>query len=208
MSKKAYFIAGIDTNIGKTIVSAILTEALEADYWKPIQSGDLTNSDSDKLKALISNSKTALHPNAYALQEAASPHYSASLENIHIDLTSIHLPKTENHLIVEGAGGLLVPLNDKDLLIDCIQNLGIEVILVIKNYLGSINHSLLSIEALKARKIPVRGLIFNGPTNAASEDYILAYSGLAFLGRIREEKNFDKEKIKEYAKQFQFLAHD
>ncbi|MCB0510685.1 MAG: dethiobiotin synthase [Bacteroidetes bacterium] len=208
MSKKAYFIAGIDTNIGKTIVSAILTEALEADYWKPIQSGDLTNSDSDKLQALISNSKTTIHPNAYALQEAASPHYSAALENIHIDLASIHLPKTENHLIVEGAGGLLVPLNDKDLLIDCIQNLGIEVILVIKNYLGSINHSLLSIEALKARKIPVRGLIFNGPSNAAREDYILAYSGLAFLGRIREEKNFDKEKIKEYAKQFQFLAHD
>lgn len=208
MTKKSFFISGIDTNIGKTIVSTILTEALEADYWKPIQSGDLMNSDSDKLRSLISNSKTYIHPNAYALHEAASPHYSAALENIRIDMSTIELPQTNNHLIVEGAGGLLVPLNESSLLIDWIEKLGIEVILVIKNYLGSINHSLLSIEALKSRGIPVRGLIFNGPVNAASEDYILEYSKLPFLGRIREEEEFNKEKIKEYAKQFQYLAND
>lgn len=208
MTKKSFFITGIDTNIGKTIASAILTEALEADYWKPIQSGDLRNSDSDKLRALISNARTIIHPNAYALKEAASPHYSAALENIKIDMSKVVLPTTNNHLVVEGAGGLLVPLNDNTLLIDWIEKLGIEVVLVIKNYLGSINHSLLSIEALKSRNISVRGLIFNGAINAPSEDYILAYSQLPFLGRILEEKEFNQEKIKEYAKQFQFLAND
>ena len=146
MPNKQYFISGIDTDIGKTFVSAILVEALKADYWKPIQSGDLHYSDTDKVKEMISNTTTKFHANSYAFKEPASPHYSAELESQVIDLDKIIKLTTGNSLIVEGAGGLMVPLNNESLIIDLIQQLNMELILVIKNYLGSINHSLMSIE--------------------------------------------------------------
>lgn len=212
MSKKAkskiYFISGIDTNVGKTIVSSILTEALQADYWKPIQAGDLENSDTDKVKSLISFPNAVLHPNSYALKTPASPHYAAELDQVKIELTNITLPLTTNHLIIEGAGGLMVPLNEQVLILDLIQTLDVALILVVKNYLGSINHTLLSIDAAKQRNIPIRGLIFNGESNAASEDYILKYSQLPFLGRIQQIPELNKQAIKHYAKQFEFLRHD
>src|SRR5690554_4985651 len=116
-----FFITGIGTDVGKTIVSAIFTEALQADYWKPIQSGDLDNSDSDKVKKLISNSTSVFHESAYNLTTPASPHYSAELDGITIDLKKIKEPKTKNHLVIEGAGGLYVPLNHKDTIADLIQ---------------------------------------------------------------------------------------
>jgi dethiobiotin synthetase len=207
-SPKTYFISGIDTNIGKTVVSSILTEALEADYWKPIQAGDLDNSDTDKVKSLVRNSDTEFHPNAYALKTPASPHYAAELDQVRIDMNNIQIPQTQNHLIIEGAGGLLVPLNDKDLVIDLIVKLKVPLILVMKNYLGSINHSLMSIEVAKQRGISIRGLIFNGETNSASEDYILQYSDLPILGRIKNIEELNSSIIKQYAKQFEFLKYD
>lgn len=208
MGKKQYFVTGIGTDVGKTWVSAILVEALKADYWKPIQAGDLHYSDTDKVKALVSNHQSKFHANAYAFKAAASPHYAASLEELTIEIENIIKPKVENSLIVEGAGGLLVPLNDQHLIIDLIQHLNLEVILVIRNYLGSINHSLLSVEALKQRHISIKGIIFNGEVNAASEDYILKYTKLSFLGRIFEEEELTKKRVKHYAKQFEFLAND
>jgi len=191
------FITGISTEVGKTIASAIVTEALEADYWKPIQAGDLENSDSHKIADLISNAKTRIHKNAYALQTPMSPHAAAAIDGIQIDLDTITAPKTDNHLVIEGAGGLLVPLNDNDTILDLIQP-NYKVILVSRHYLGSINHSLLTIEVLQQRNLKV-GIIFSGNKHSSTESIILNKTGVTFLGRIDEEKNFNKKVIKRYA---------
>jgi len=194
-SKKPLFVTGIGTDIGKTIVSAILVEKLKADYWKPIQSGDLDKSDSLSVENLISNTITKIHPESYRLTQPFSPHKSAAIDGITIDPDTIHLPNTTNTLIVEGAGGLMVPLNNEFLIIDLIKKLGIEVVLVSQNYLGSINHTLLSIYALKNYGIPIRGIIFNGNEDISSKDFILKNSGLKLLGHIPEYKLIDKKAI-------------
>jgi dethiobiotin synthetase len=195
------FITGISTDVGKTIASSIIVEALESDYWKPVQAGELANSDSHKIKKYISNEKTVIHNNSYALNTPASPHYAAELEAITIDLKQIKEPKTENHLVVEGAGGLLVPLNDTDCVIDLIQP-DYKVIVVSRHYLGSINHTLMTIETLKNRKIDIAGIIFSGDINKATESIILSKTGVNCLGRIEQEPYFDKNVIKEYADLF------
>lgn len=195
------FITGIGTDVGKTIVSAIVTEALEADYWKPIQAGDLENSDSHKIKSFLSNKKTVIHPNSYALNTPASPHLAAEIDGITIDLNQITEPETANHLVVEGAGGVFVPLNSKDCVIDLVQP-EYKVIVVSRHYLGSINHTLLTIEALQNRKITIAGIIFSGDENKATEEIIQSKSGLKCIGRIEQEPYFDQNVIKEYADRF------
>jgi dethiobiotin synthetase len=175
MQNKPLFITGIGTGIGKTIVAAILTESLNADYWKPIQSGDLDNSDTKKVKSLITNSKTVFHPESYRLTQPYSPHKSAAIDGIRIDPEQIILPETSNQLVIEGAGGLMVPLNDNFLMVDLIPQLNAEVILVVQHYLGSINHTLLSLEVLRGRKIPVKAIIFNGDKDEYSEKAISNY---------------------------------
>lgn len=195
MSNKPIFVTGIGTGIGKTVVAAILTESLKADYWKPIQSGDLDNSDAMKVKELISNKKTVFHPEAYRLSQPYSPHKSAALDGIEIDLNKFELPQTTNTLIVEGAGGLMVPLNNTDLMIDLIEKLNAEVVLVIQHYLGSINHSLLSLQALYSRGISVRALIFNGNGDSYSEDIIKAHSKSERTVSIPQLLTLDKQTI-------------
>ncbi|MBT2562071.1 dethiobiotin synthase [Pedobacter sp. ISL-68] len=190
-----YFITGIGTGIGKTLISAILTEKLKADYWKPIQSGDLDTSDSITLGSLISNTQTVIHPESYRLTQPLSPHLSARLDGIDIDLNKINMPLTENNLIIEGAGGLMVPLNEKELIIDLIKKLNIEVILVSQNYLGSINHTLLSVNLLKQYKIPIKGIIFNGDENVETERYIQQYTKIKKLGNVPSFSDIDKEKV-------------
>src|SRR6478735_1255231 len=177
------FITGISTDVGKTIASAIIVEALEADYWKPVQAGDLDNSDSHKVKSYVSNAKSNFHPNAYALNTPASPHLAAEIDGITIDLAQIKEPKTQNHLVVEGAGGIFVPLNDTECVIDLIQP-DYKVIVVSRHYLGSINHTLLTVEALHNRKIAIGGIIFSGDENKSTESIILNKTGLKCLGRI------------------------
>lgn len=159
---KPLFITGIGTGIGKTIVSALVTEQLQADYWKPVQAGDLEQSDSMKVRSLISNPYSVIHPEAFRLQMAASPHKAAAHEQIEISRADFLLPQTNRPLVIEGAGGLMVPISESFLMIDLIEQLEAEVVLVIRNYLGCINHTLLSIELLKNRKIPVRYIVFNG----------------------------------------------
>ncbi len=195
------FVTGISTDVGKTIASAIITEALEADYWKPVQAGDLNDSDSHKIQKYISNNKSILHPNSYALQTPASPHLAAKMDNITIDLKKIIEPKTKNHLVIEGAGGVFVPLSERDCVIDLIQQ-DYKVIVVSRHYLGSINHTLLTIEALKNRGINITGIIFNGNENNPSESIILNKTKLKCIGRIEEEPYFDKNVIAEYADLF------
>ncbi|TGD57580.1 dethiobiotin synthase [Flavobacterium humi] len=195
------FITGISTDVGKTIASAIITEALQADYWKPVQAGDLEHSDSHKIRDYISNSTTIIHENSYRLHTPASPHLAARLDGITIDIQKIKEPKTGNHLVIEGAGGIFVPLNDTDCVLDLIQE-EYKVIVVSRHYLGSINHTLLTIEALQNRNIKVAGIVFSGDENPSSEEIILQKTGVAFLGRIEEEPYFDKNVIRYYADLF------
>lgn len=195
------FITGIGTDVGKTITSAIITQSLEADYWKPVQAGDLDNSDSHKIKSQISNSKSQIFENSYKLNTPASPHLAAKIDGITIDLKKIIEPKTENHLVIEGAGGLLVPLNDNDTIIDLIKD-DYKIILVSRHYLGSINHTLLSFEALKSRNLKVDGIIFSGDENPASEEIILNKTQAKFIGRIDNEPYFDQNVIQYYADLF------
>src|ERR1035437_9180860 len=145
------FVTGIGTDVGKTVVSAVLVEALKADYWKPIQTGNFFSTDTAKIKKWITNTESVIHPETYNLKQYMSPHAAAELEGVEIGLDNITLPPTNNTLIIEGAGGLMVPLNRKEFMIDMIGKFDAEVILVIQNYLGSINHSLLSIDAIKKR---------------------------------------------------------
>lgn len=201
MDKDTFFITGISTEVGKTVVSAIITEALQADYWKPIQSGDLDNSDTNKVQKLISNEKSIFHSNSYALNTPASPHLSAKLDGIEIELDKIKRPKTKNHLVIEGAGGLLVPLNAKHTIADLILPSD-KIILVSRHYLGSINHTLLTYEALKQRGLYILGIIFSGVKNPSSESIILEKTGLKPLLHIDEEPYFDKNVIKYYAEKY------
>ncbi len=193
--KKRLFVTGIGTEIGKTIVSTALVEKLQADYWKPVQSGDLENSDSLKVKNLVSNPRSFIFPESYKLTQPFSPHKSAAIDGITIEREKIKPPVTDNTLIIEGAGGLMVPLNDKFLMIDLIKELGAEAILVSTNYLGSINHTLLSVYALKQYGIPVKGIIFNGVKDIYSKEYILKYTGIELLGHIPKYDVIDKLNI-------------
>ncbi|MFM9988840.1 dethiobiotin synthase [Flavobacterium sp.] len=192
------FITGISTDVGKTIASSIVVEALEADYWKPVQAGDLDNSDSHKIESYISNNKTVIHKNSYLLNTPASPHLAAKLDGIVIDLNKITEPITESNLVIEGAGGLFVPLNDNDCVIDLIKP-DYKVVVVSRHYLGSINHTLLTIEALQNRKITIAGIIFNGNENKSTEEIILSKTNIKCIGRINDEPYFDKNVILEYA---------
>lgn len=199
MEKRRVIIAGIGTEIGKTITSAIVCEALKADYWKPIQAGELEDSDTLKVKSLISNSKTVFHPESYALKTPMSPHEAARIDSIEINLEDFLIPKTNNHLVIEMAGGLLVPLNRTDLFIDFVQRHNLEVILVSQYYLGSINHTLLSLEALKSRNIPITGIIFNGKKVPSTFNIIMEHSPSPCLLELDQEKHISSEVIKKYA---------
>ena len=200
MKQQKYFITGISTEVGKTVASAIITEALQADYWKPIQSGDLDYSDTHKVQKLISNTKTVFHPNSYALQTPMSPHAAAEIDGVIIEIDNIKEPVTENHLVIEGAGGLLVPLNDKNTLLDAIKP-DYKVIVVSRHYLGSINHTLLTVNLLKEKGFDV-SLIFSGNEHKTTEDIIKKMTEVPVIGRIEEEPYFDQNVIKEYADKF------
>lgn len=190
-----YFITGIGTNVGKTIVSAILTEALKADYWKPVQSGVADGTDKDLVSSLITNTTSVCHNESYSFQEPASPQLAASLENQKIKLEQMHLPETQNDLIIEGAGGILVPLNDSNYVIDLAQEFEADVILVCRNYLGCINHSLLSIDYLVKNNFPVKGLVLVGNFDKAVKLAITNYSELPVLAEIPEMSEISKETI-------------
>jgi dethiobiotin synthetase len=153
MEAKRYFVAGIGTDVGKTVASAVLVQALQADYWKPIQAGDLENTDRMKVQNLVSNATSIFHSEHYLLPYPLSPHASAAIAGVEVDVEAIQIPETMAPLIIEGAGGLMVPINYEVLYIDWVKKMELEVILVSRHYLGSINHTLLSAEAMKSRSI-------------------------------------------------------
>lgn len=187
------FVTGIGTNVGKTLVSAILTEALQADYWKPIQSGTIEGQDALTVERLISNPKSKIHPESYLLKEPLSPHYAAKIEGVEIQLNKMEIPKTSNYLIIEGAGGVLVPLNQNDFVIQIAQQCNAEVVLVIQNYLGCINHSLLSINYLLTNGYKLKYLVFNGDFEDEVKQIILAnvnkvkHIGIPYLKQVNQQ---------------------
>lgn len=189
-----YFVTGIDTDSGKTLASAILCNALGYDYWKPVQAG--TPKDSDTVKSLSPN--TTIHPERYFLNTPASPHAAARIDNVQIKLTDFEAPK-QSGIIIEGAGGCLVPLNDSDFVIDLAGQLNTEVILVADLYLGSINHTLLSASLLKTRGYPVKGIIFNGISNPESERIILHHTKYPCLLRMNKEDHVNPDVVKKYS---------
>lgn len=191
-------VLGIGTDVGKTIVSAIIVEALQADYWKPVQCGNLDSSDALVVQSL-SKSPVRIFPEAYQFKIPVSPHNAASLDSIIIDPNRIVLPLTKKPLVIEGCGGLFVPLNESTLMIDLFVKWNCHVLLVSKHYLGSINHTLLSIEALKRRNISMAGLVFNGNENKSTEDIIISHSRLPVIGRLIPEANVDQSTITKYA---------
>jgi len=198
MEKQTFFITGISTEVGKTVASAIVTEALEADYWKPIQAGDLDYSDTHKVKEFVGNDKTVFHDNAFKLHTPMSPHAAADIDGVSIKASEIKRPETENNLVIEGAGGLLVPISETETILDLIQPED-KVIVVSRHYLGSINHTLLTIDKLKQAGKTIHGILFSGEEHPTTESVIAKMSGVPILGRIDEEPYFDKMVVKEYA---------
>ena len=196
---KNIVVAGIGTGIGKTFIAAILTEALEADYWKPVQAGSLDFTDTDVVRQYITNQKSFLHPEAYRLSAPMSPHAAAEIDGVEIDLHKLSLPSASNILVIEPAGGLMVPLNSRELNINLIKQWNVPVILVSQNYLGSINHTLLSVEVLKQHGIELAGIIFNGERKPSTEDFILQYTRTDCIAKINLEKEITKAIVKQYA---------
>lgn len=193
-----YFVTAIHTDSGKTFSSAILCEALGADYWKAIQCG--SPRDADTVSLNVGNPHVKIHREGLFLSTPASPHAAAKAENLEIRLDDFELPTTQNdNLVIEGAGGCLVPLNDTNFVIDLAKKFDAKIILVSNLYLGSINHTLLTWECLQNRKIGVEGIIFNGITNAESERIILHHTRLPVLLRIKPEKTINREIVKHYA---------
>jgi dethiobiotin synthetase len=184
MSKKQFIISGIGTDVGKTVASAIISQALNATYWKPVQAGDLDWSDSMKVDNWT-NEKVNVLKEQFRLTAPMSPHAAATLDGVLITEDSFEIPQVEGNLIIEGAGGLMVPVNNEGLLyIDLFQSWNLPVILISRHYLGSINHTLLSIGALKSRNIPIEGIVFVGEENKATESIILNTTGVHFIARI------------------------
>ncbi|WP_044202572.1 dethiobiotin synthase [Flammeovirga sp. OC4] len=191
------FISAISTDSGKSVVSAIFTEALQASYWKPVQAGFPT--DTETVHELLPT-KIEKIPEAYLLKYPMSPHASARRENIKVSLDNITLPEhSKEHMIVEGAGGLMVPLNDDEMVIDIAEKHNLPIVLVSNTYLGSINHSLLSIREIQRRGLNLVGIVFNGEKNEDTESVILKHANVPCLLRLPQLEDLEAETIKKYA---------
>ena len=175
------FVTGIDTGIGKTVVSAVLTKMLSATYWKPVQAGDLSTSDTITVGQLTGECPTS--PEAFQLQTPASPHYAAAIDGVSITVQDIAVPKTRP-LVAEGAGGVLVPLNDRETILDLMIKVGLPVVVASRHYLGSINHTLLTLQAIRQRGLTVAGIVFLGPPTPPTEEVIALQGKAPIWGRL------------------------
>ena len=196
---KNIFVTAIGTDSGKTMVSAILCEALGACYWKPIQAG--VPRDTEAVTSLVSNKFFKSFPEKYLLQTPASPHAAAKIDGVRINIGDFQLPGPEL-TVIEGAGGCMVPLNDDEFVIDIATRLDCEIVLVSNLYLGSINHTLLTLHLLKSRDLSLKGIIFNGVPNPESERIILHHANTPCLLRIAQVPMMDRERVSHYAKEF------
>lgn len=209
MSPNRFFVSGISTEIGKTVCSALLVHALQADYWKPVQSGDLHHTDTMKVAEWndVTLPSPRFHTETHRLTQPMSPHASAAIDGVKIKLEDFRIPVTEAPLIIEGAGGLMVPLNNEDTLFDLMARFQVPVILVSRNYLGSINHTLLSIAQLQQRQIPIAGLVFNGPITPTTESIIEEMTKVPVLFRIPELDHVSSQTVKAIAERLKPQIH-
>lgn len=192
---QGYFITGTDTDVGKTVVSAWMMLHLDADYWKPTQSGLVPPTDIDVIKMMTEMPKDRFHPETYQLTHPLSPHESAKRDGIEIEMDQFEMPQTTRPLIVEGAGGLMVPLNKDSLVIDLIKQLGLPAILVCRSGLGTINHTLLSLEAMRARGLDIAGIIINGPKSPHNREALEEYGKAPVIVEIDHMEKPNKEKL-------------
>lgn len=193
------FITGIGTDVGKTVVAAIVTEALGGVYWKPVQAGFHDGTDSEWVGQRIGGGLRRVAPEAYRLKLAASPHIAAREEGVVINLDKLEAAMPPDRpLVIEGAGGLLVPLNDSEFVLDLVKRLDARVILVSRNYLGSINHSLLTAAVCKAHGLHVAGWVFNDQY-LHYEQEIASWSGLPVIGSIPRSESPDTAFIHDQA---------
>lgn len=176
------FVTGTDTDVGKTMVSAWLVRSWRADYWKPVQSGVGQGADIEVIRQVCPDAR--LHPSAYLLSQPLSPHDAAEKDGLRIRLGAFALPATDRTLVVEGAGGVLVPLNDRHLMVDLMEHLGLPIIVVARSGLGTINHTLLTLEALRHRNLPIAGVILNGPHNPANRAAIEHFGKAEVIGEL------------------------
>jgi dethiobiotin synthetase len=191
-TKRSIAIAGIHTGIGKTIAAAVIAEAMDADYWKPVQAG-IEERDTETVQRLLTNGSKRVHQEAFVLSQPMSPHAAAAIDGVDIDITKFDWPSTQKTLLVETAGGLLSPMSSTATMADFISYYRLPVILVVQNYLGSINHTLLSLEVLKGRGMQLLGIVMNGTANNASETYIEQYAGVPILARIPYFETLDNK---------------
>ncbi|NGP86983.1 dethiobiotin synthase [Fodinibius halophilus] len=191
------FVSGTDTEIGKTVVSAILTKGLEASYWKPIQAGLEEETDTQFVQRTTDFSDEYIIPERYRLETPMSPHGAAEIDDVYIEMSDFEMPEYEtDHLIVEGAGGLLVPFNDDKMIIDLIERLGIPVLLTARSTLGTLNHTFLSLEALRSRDIPILGVVLNGPQHQSNREAIQHYGDINIIAEIDTLESLNADTLK------------
>lgn len=182
---ETFFVTGTDTDVGKTVVSAMLTLGLGATYWKPVQSGTEPMTDTERVRSLTQLDSSYFLPERFCLSQPLSPHAAADIDGVAIALSDFQIPQhSQSHLIIEGAGGLMVPLNRHDYMIDLIQQFQVPVCLVARSTLGTINHTLLSIQTLQQKQIPILGVILNGPKNEGNREAIAHYGQVPILGEL------------------------
>ena len=192
-----FFIAGTDTGVGKTVISAILLAGLGYTYWKPVQSGlEEGIGDTEVVRALSGLPVASFMPEAYRLRHPASPHISSAAEGLEIEMANLGLPDYHGQLLVEGAGGLMVPLNDTSLMLDLIKMLGLPVLLVARSGLGTINHTLLSLEALRNRQIEVLGVVLNGERDSGNRKAIEHYGTTGVVAQVEPLAELSPQSIK------------
>lgn len=193
----ALFVTGTDTDVGKTMVAAMLAIGLKGGYWKPVQSGLEPQTDTEWIKAVSGLPEEHFFPETYRLTQHLSPHASAKIDNVAVKLSNIQLPDHDHlpHLIIEGAGGLMVPLNDHEYVIDMIKHLRVPVLVVSRSTLGTINHTLLTIEKLRSYSIPIFGVILNGPKNPSNHHAISHYGRVPILGELEHIPHISREAL-------------
>ena len=190
----SFFLTGTDTEVGKTVICAWLMVHYKYHYWKPIQSG-MDSPDIKTIQKITGFDSSFFFPPAYELQQPLSPHESAKRDGIKIELANFLLPREETKVVVEGAGGILVPINEKYFIIDIIKKLSLPILLVARSGLGTINHTLLTVSELKKRNLPLLGIILNGKRNQSNREAIEKYSGVSVVSELEPLKTLDKKTL-------------
>ncbi|MEZ5876023.1 MAG: dethiobiotin synthase [Hyphomicrobiales bacterium] len=202
---QGFFVTGTDTDVGKTLVSAWLLTQLDASYWKPIQAGMDPSTDASAVQRIAELPPERILPEAYLLPEPLAPHEAARRAGITLDMDKLEAPQHEGLLIVEGAGGLMVPINDDAYMIDLAADLDLPIILVTRSTLGTINHTLLSIEAIRRRGLPLAGVVITGPETPHNRAAIERYGQIEVIAEIPWLDTIDRSTLKAIEPEFDLI---